>query len=321
MSNFYQAEPSFIANLSRGVADAKAYHENFLRTTVVTANGLFVPEPGEEAKRLLRRQDVPSAVVERIGGTAFVKRRPKETIDYDAYVRKRFQMEQPLLFRIPVGPVKNMLRNGDRQQPDLAEYLMYIQLARFAYAVASLYPYGMKIQIVPDDVRAQAANCCPDAYVRSYIDGVQALVRSLSFDLWITVESGQMRLCDMYRVNQYRQQAEEKLNLWRAGDPESFTLRWESALENARKNFVVALGRDPEQEIAASAWRYLVAHQSEVLSGMWSPVDAFPLVYANIPNVYQLYTTGSKRSQVPCEVRTKLPWQISLPESLLKAAA
>ncbi len=57
--------------------------------------------------------------------------------------------------------------------------------------------------------------------------------------------------------------------------------------------------------------RYLVAHKAEMLSGMWSPVDALPLVYANHPDNFQLYTMGRGL--------TKLPWQVRLPFAALTA--
>ena len=306
-------QDSFLSfNLTAAIAEAETFCAEFAATMQIGANGVTAVTQPKWARQMVHRRGVVDAVIDKIGSNSFAKRRPKETADYNAYVKKRYEAGEALLFRIPVGPVKNMIRHSGPQMPDIAEYLMFVQLARFAAAIAPLYPHGVKIQIVPDDVRARAANLCPDDYVASYIGGLRRLVDAMTFSEWLQVEDGQMRLCDLYKVARYREAAETKLLDWKANEPESFTSRWEAALENARKNFPVEQSDDSEAEIAASAWRYMVAHQSEILSGMWSPVDAFPMVYANHPNCYQLFSMGAKK--------TKLPWQISLPVDLLDAA-
>lgn len=296
-------------DIGQAVAEAHAFCRQFRQDYAVTAHGVICTTAPVWAKQLLRKRSVVAAVMEKAGSSTFVKQRPRDTSDYQTYVQKQFDAQKPLQFRIPVGPVKNMNLCGDQQFPDMAEYLMFMQLARFAASVAALYPYGVKMQIVPDDVRAQTANLCPDSYVQSYISGLRQMVDSMGFSEWLQVESGQMRLCDLYRVQNFKPLAEQKLLDWKKNEPETFAEKWQSALENAQKNFVVRNDADAESEIAASAWRYLVAHQSEILSGMWSPVDAFPMIFANHPNNYQLRSMASKK--------TRLPWQVKMPISLL----
>lgn len=296
-------------NADKDVALAKAFHHEFLLSVENASYGLKVLKVPQWAQQILRKKKREVAIIEKIGSNSFAKRRPQDIGPYTEYVQKRLVAEEPLLFRIPVGPLKNMYLGDGNQLPDLAEYLMLVQLARFAMAIASLYPHGVQIQLVPDDVRARAANKCPEQFTQEYITSLRRLVSSLQFDPWLKVENGQARLCDMYNVMRYREEAERKLSVWKEKEAESFAERWEIAIENARKNFVITKDEQYEAEIAASAWRYMVAHQSEILSGMWSPKDIFPLVYANHPNCYQIFSLGTKK--------TKLPWQIALPISLL----
>lgn len=293
-------------NLPQALEDAARDYRAFLADNIISVDGVIAATQPEWAQKMLRKQNIVDAVLEKIGSNNFVKRRPENKDAFRNYIESRYTENKPLLFRIPIAPVKNMNICGDAQRPDLAEYLMFIQLARFASAIASLYPFGVKVQLVPDDVRAAYANLCPQAYVQNYVSGLKDVVSALGFSAWLQVESGQMRLCDLYQASLHLKEAEEKLNIMRDADPMKFNSKWNTALENARKNFVVKNEANAEQEIAASAWRYLVAHLSEVLSGMWSPRDAFPLVYANHEGNYQLFTMGAKR--------TKLPWQIALPD-------
>ncbi|MBI1327323.1 MAG: L-tyrosine/L-tryptophan isonitrile synthase family protein [Alphaproteobacteria bacterium] len=302
------ALPLIDFDVEKALTEARAFYGVFLQENIVSEDGVIAARTPEWAAKMLRKQNIVDAVMEKIGSNAFMKRRPQDKTDYRLYVQNAFTQNKPLLFRIPIGPVKNMNICGANQRPDMAEYFMFIQLARFAAAIAALYPFGVKIQLVPDDVRATYANLCPQDYVQSYVGGLRTLVEILGFAQWLQVENGQMRLCDMYRAHLHLQEAEEKLTLLKNTDPISFDAKWQAALENARKNFVVNNSDNAEQEIAAAAWRYMVAHLSEILSGMWSPRDAFPLVYANHAGNYQLFTMGAGR--------TRLPWQIALPANI-----
>lgn len=296
----------------KAVDEAMLYLQCFKADMQITAAGLHVLRPEKWALQAVRRQGVVQATLDKIGSNAFVKRRPENIDSYSHYVARQYASQQPLQFRVPVGPLKNMICCGDYQVPDIAEYLMFVQLARFASAVAQIYPYGVKVQVVPDDVRARAANQCPDRYVRSYVSSMRLMIELLGLSGWLQAEDGQTRLCDLYKVHHYQQQAEQSLRHWRHQDPEAFAERWQSAQDNARKNYPLPAGLEDhyrETAIADSAWRYMLAHQCEILSGMWSTQDAFPMVYANHRNNYQLFSMGQKR--------TKLPWQLALPADML----
>jgi Pyoverdine/dityrosine biosynthesis protein len=301
------------AQLKTAVQEAQKFHEIFKAECIVEeGKGFINPVQKDWAKSLLRKNTVSQAVIEKINSWSFMKRRPEDQTSFISYVEACFAAQQPLLFRIPFGPLKNIRCSGSNQSPDLAEYLTFIQLSRVMSAVASLYPHGIKVHIVPDDMRARQANRCPQCYVHCYISGLQKMVQLLSFEKWMHVEYGQSALYQTYKVDSYQQAAIEKLQEWKTTNPEAFAMRWDNALENAKKNFNIELCEDTTEEVEAAAWRYLVAHQSEILSGMWSPPDVFPLVYANHPNNYQLYSLGQKK--------TKLPWQIALPKTLLPEA-
>jgi len=297
-------------HLADDVHEALVFHENFLKTVKMNfERGLHdVPVP-EWAPRLLRKKGVAAAVIEKAGSLTFTKRRPDDTAAFLRHVQACCDRQAPLLFRVAFGPLKNVNCCGGCQAPDLAEYLTVIQLARFMAAIAPLYPHGVKIQLVPDDLRARKANLCCETMTRTYITGLRHLVRSLAFGDWIEVEDGEARLYRHYRVPDYHQAAEARLQAWKESDPESYAMKWQSAVENADKNLSRSLPGDRADAVSAAARRYLAAHQAEILSGMWSPQDAFPLIFANHPNTYQIYSLGHKKS--------KLPWQICLPVSLL----
>lgn len=293
-------------DLAKSLIEAENFHQRFLSSVVVTESGVMPSmQKNSWAADLIRKQGSVSAVLDKVGSNAFVKRKPADRAQYKSYIEDRYSEKKPLQFRIPIGPIKNMNVCGDRQSPDIAEYLMFVQLSRFAETIAELYPFGIKIDVVPDDVRAKYANLCPQAYIDQYITGLKNFVNELGFSSWLNVENGQMRLCDIYKVQSYLKEAETHLKNWQQKNPETFAIKWSSALENARKNFKVANQDNTEHEVSASAWNYMVAHMSEILSGMWSPKDVFPMVYANHPNNYQLFTMGQKKTQ--------LPWQISIP--------
>lgn len=305
-----------LAHLQETVEAAKAFLPQFHAVARVNAQaGLYIPFKPSWADKLIREhKGVPQAILAKIGSQAFAKRRPADMAPFLNYVQTRYETGQPLHIRTVVGPVKNVQRSGAAQSPDLAEYLSFVQLARLMAAIAPLYPHGIKVQMVPDDQRASIANHFPASYSRRYIAGLQALAQRLSFDSWLHVENGQSALYQHYGVRGYYNAAQEELLSWQARDPAAFATRWEKACAKARENLVNDNGvpqRDDES-VHASAWRYLIAHRAEVLSGMWSPQDALPLIYANHPGNFQIYTMGPGGPK-----GTKLPWQIVLPESLL----
>lgn len=292
-------------NVAKAVSEAHAFFNVFCQEYDFSNQSIQCKKQPLWARQLVNKSGLVMALVEKIGSNSFVKRRPEDKTSFIEYIKRCVDSQKIIQFRIPIGPVKNMNLSGEDQYPDIAEYLMFIQLARFAAAVSAIYPFGIRIELVPDDVRAKAANDCPDHYVRSYVDTMRRMVVSMGFQEWLHVETGQMRLCEMYKVSQYREEAEKKLIELRDKNDLNFSQRWINALENAKKNFVVKDHANAEKEIAAAAWRYLVAHQSEILSGMWYPIDAFPMVYAHHPHNYQLFSMGAKQ--------TKLPWQVVVP--------
>lgn len=293
------------------VREAQAFHTQFLQGSVVSAErGVHTVPEHPWAAKMLRRASVPEAVIEKLGSTSFCKRRPENTAPFLAYVQRQYEQLLPLTFRIPFGPLKNMNRCGTEQLPDIAEYLTMIQLARMADALAGLYPHGIKVQLVPDDHRARKANMCPEEYTGTYIAGLQHMAKALGFDQWLHIENGEAALYEAYGVEEFMEAAQDDIQKWKDNDPESFNARWQVALDSAEKNFPAPLKREQPDAIAQSAWRYLVAHQAEILSGMWSTQDACPLVMANHKGNFQLFSLGTKK--------TKLPWQIALPVDLLK---
>jgi hypothetical protein len=296
--------------LEASIDEANKFHAEFLIAHQVnTQGGLINSTTPDWAPKLIRRNGIANAVIEKLGSNAFAKRRPQDTRPFLNFVENSLTAQKPLQFRIAFGPLKNIRCNGSDQSPDLAEYLTFVQLSRVMSAISAIYPHGVKVQIVPDDMRALTANRCAQCYTHCYIGGLQKMVKLLSFENWISVEFGQTELYEVYNVTSYQHAAETKIIEWQKNDPESFTIRWQTALENAYKNFNIELTADTPEEVEAAAWRYLIAHQCEILSGMWSPQEFFPLVYANHPNCYQLYSIGTKK--------TKLPWQISLPMHLV----
>ncbi len=297
-------------HLIEGVREALSFHHHFLQTAKTSPEcGLIgVPTP-EWAPRFLRGKTIPEAVVEKAGSLTFSKRRPDNVAPFLHYVSTACANQTPLLFRVAFGPLKNVNCCDHHQSPDLAEYLALIQLARLITAIAAIYPHGIKVQIVPDDLRARKANLCPVDYTQTYIAGLKTLAQRLSFSDWLDVENGESRLYDLYNVEHYQERAEQELQKRKLDDPDRYAARWQSALENAEKNVASSLIHGQITDISSAAWRYLVAHQAEILSGLWSPRDAFPLVYANHPGTYQIYSLGYKK--------TKLPWQICLPLNLL----
>lgn len=277
----------------------EAYHSEGTR--------LLCHEQPVWARQLLRKKETTDAVMDKLGSGSFMRRKPEDNQAYRAYVARCLDEQSPLAFRLGCGPLKNRNICGDEQQPDCAEYLMFVQLARFVSAVAALYPYGISVQMIPDDLRACAANLCPRRHVCSYIAGMRRMVADLGFAEWLQFEDGQQNLVARYNVPAYHDAAEASLYDWQARDPESFTEKWQRAVENAAHNIIL---HHPDADTArreaeAAAWRYLVAHQSEVLSGLWSVGEVFPLRYGRHPQFYQLFTMK--------ENQTQLPWQIKLP--------
>ena len=188
---------------------------------------------------------------------------------------------------------------------------MFTQLARVARSLATLYPFGVQIEMVPDDKRGGEANLWPKEYGQRYIGGMQKLVRNLGFKDWLKIENGQDRLYKQYQVATFRAAAAEQLQNWQRSDPHAYEAKLQTAAARAREN--MAGGTATEQEARESALRYLIALGAEKMSGIFAPglgkQDAFPLRYANHPGSYQLYTMGPGQ--------TKLPWQIALPQALL----
>jgi hypothetical protein len=300
------------SQLNKVVKEAIDFHQTLPDCVIgMPGTGLVncLKKTPDWAGSLIRKKGIVEAVIEKMGSWSFVKRRADNTEPYISYVKKCFDEKAPLIFRVGFGPLKNINLNICAQRPDIAEYLTIIQLARLVSAIAILYPYGVKAQLVPDDLRTQTANCCPVVCTKSYIDTLVDLVENLGFSTWLTVERGQQRLYEEYKVHDYWQKAEESLLQWKMQDPESFSLKWQSACENAAKNISKVSNDNIKEEAQAAAWRYLTAHKAENLSGMWAPTDVFPLRYGNHPGSYQLYSLFHKN--------TKLPWQITLPTSLL----
>ena len=294
----------------------KALHQAHLlkdqldRFTKISQKGsLVLSNQFDGVQSLLEKNRIAKTVIEKIGSLTFVKRRPEDAKSYLHYVDACLEKEEPLVFRVGFGPIKNVNLNVTDQNPDFAEYLTLIQLARVMLAIGSLYPYGVKVQLVPDSLRAQAANSYPPEHVKRYIDGLRRIVQGLSFDKWFCVEDGQQRLYDLYRVNDYWDAAEESMRAGNCAESFEFSDKWNKAYKNAKKNIHSVSNDNDDAAVKESAWRYLVGHRAEILSGLWSADDAFPLRYGCHPGFYQIYSLGYKK--------TKMAWQISLPLSLL----
>lgn len=301
------------AQLTEHVQEARSFFEELRRTHAMTpGKGLTSNITPDWAPKLIRRHGIAGAVIEKAGSRAYVKRRPDDASGFLAYVESRHAAKAPLLFRVGFGPIKNANHCGPLLEPDWAEYLTLAQLMRMLGGISSLYPHGLRAEIVPDDLRSCTSNLCPASRAQRYIGGLQRMVADMGLADVITVENGQNRLYKRYNVPAYYDAANAALECWRQDDPQGFATRFAAAVENAGKNIYCAREKTAD-EIETSAWRYLAAHRAEVLSGLWSPGDAFPLRYGNHPNSYQIYTYGFKK--------TKLPWQIALPLHLLDAQA
>lgn len=300
--------------LRRAVTDAEQFHAAFRQTaaTMLPDRGM-VGRPGKAEQKFIRQAGgIAAAVVAKLGSNSVAKRRPDDNAPFLSHVQSRLDAGEPLLLRLGAGPVKNVQHYGAQQAPDLAEFLMLTQLARTVSAVATLYPHGVKVQMVPDDKRGGDANLWPPEYGQRYIGGLQRLTRALGHDGWLSIENGQERLYAQYRVPEFKQAAEETLRRWADSDPAAYQAKMAKMAAKAGDNLVGGAQISPAAA-EASAWRYLVALKAEEMSGIFAPRDAFPLRYGNHPNSFQLYTMGSGL--------TKLPWQVALPVALLAEPA
>lgn len=287
------------------LSQAELAHAKFTAVALCDEAGLHVTSRAEWADKWIRSSgSIPQAVLDKLGSNSFSKRKPSAPATFFAYVEKRYEQQACLHFRLGCGPVKNVQLCGAEQQPDLAEYLLFIQLAKLMEAVASIYPYGIRVQIIPDDRRGGTANCWPASYGKSYIAGLQRMVAELGFGAWITIEDGQSKLYAHYNIGHYMDAAEQEI----LAHPD-FQRHLALACVKAKQNFVTRHDADfTEDAIRDSALRYLISHRAESLSGVWTPGDVFPVRYANHPEHYQLYTMAAGI--------TKLPWQIRLPLEL-----
>lgn len=251
------------------------------------------------------RGDVAAAVVAKVGSHNFCKRRPAHgTADYASYVAKQLAAQQPLHFRVGFGPLKNMQRFGDCQRADVAEYLTFAQLARVALAINALYPHGVCMTVVPDNLRAEYANHISADCVADYIGSLQDMAQSMGLDSWLTVTDGQQGLYNQYQVIDYFAAAEESLLAEQHYDTAAFAQKMTTASGNAAKN-IAGCHTCSADDAAGAAWRYLVAHEAEVLAGLWAVRDTFPLQYARRASFFQMFTMYKEE--------TAMPWQILLP--------
>ena len=291
-----------INELRARLIDAQDFHVRFLEAAQCDEQGLHLAQMPPWAEKLIRRStNVAHAVLAKLGSNTVAKRRPEEKQAFLDHIARCVEAQTPLTLRIVFGPVKNVRRYGSYQSADMAEYLTLMQLGRVAETIAAIYPHGLRIQIVPDDKRGGIANAWPQAFSKQYIRSLQNMVKELQFDAWMQVEDGQARLYEQYGVENFTHAATMEV-MADAG----FHAKLERARNHARENlFSYNNGNLPEHEVQDSAMRYLVAHKAEMLSGIWSPIDAVPLVYANHPDNFQLYTMGRGM--------TKLPWQVRLP--------
>jgi hypothetical protein len=306
-----------VEKLSKAVGQASAFLKRFGEISYSTAADSHLPpiKPTASEQKFIRQNGgVPEAVVAKLGSNSIAKRKPvgEQREMFLLHVRKQHEVKQPLLFRLGTGPVKNVHLYGDNQTPDLAEYMMLANLARIMTTVSSLYPYGVKVEMVPDDKRGGTANLWPAEYGRRYVAGLRELTERLNFSHWLQIEDGQERLYQHYNVPAFHAAAEEHLRRQQKVDPVGFAAMLEVAAKKASDNLVTTSLTQPatQAEAADSAWRYLIALKAEDMSGIFAPHDAFPLRYGNHPNSFQIYTMG--------EGHTKLPWQIALPHELIR---
>jgi hypothetical protein len=296
-----------VTELRARIIDAQDFHVRFRESTQCDSRGLQVRNAPAWAEKLIRRSaNTAQAVLAKLGSNIIAKRRPEETQAFLDYVTRRLEAKSPLVLRVVFGPVKNVQRYGDYQSADMAEYLTLMQLARLAETMAAIYPHGVRVEIVPDDKRGGIANGWPQAYSGQYIASLQCMVKDLQFDSWMIVEDGQARLYAQYGVDAHTHAATLEV----MADAQ-FVAKLERACDHARENLFSQEKNLSELDVRDSAMRYLVAHKAEMLSGMWSPIDALPLVFANHPDNFQLYTMGRGL--------TKLPWQVCLPFAALRA--
>ena len=279
-------------------------------TTLTSPEGaslLGIKPTAAEQKFIRKSGGVPAAVVAKLSANSITKRRPEDRTAFLAYVQHQYESQQPLEFRLGLGPVKNVKHYGANQTPDVAEFLMLTQLGHVMSAVATLHPHGVKVEMVPDDKRGADANQWPKEYGERYISGMQKLVQRMGFDSWLHIEDGQERLYKKYDVLGFRAAAEESLTRWATANPAAYAEKMERATGKALDNMVAHSHnqKNIQHEAHQSAWRYMIALKAEELSGIFAPRDVFPLRYAHHANSFQLYTMG--------EGQTKLPWQIALP--------
>ena len=295
-----------VAEVRARVIDAQDFHARFLEGTRCDARGLHLVEiPSWAEKHIRRSANVPHAVLAKLGSNMIAKRRPEEAQSFLDFITRCFAARETLPLRVVFGPVKNVRRYGACQSADMAEYLTLVQLARVAEMIAAIYPYGVRVEIVPDDKRGGIANGWPQSFSAQYIASLRSMVKELQLARWMQVEDGQARLYEQYRVQDFTPAATAEV----LADAD-LEAKLERARYHARENlFSQESDILAEHEVQDSAMRYLVAHKAECLSGMWSPVDALPLVYANHPDNFQLYTMGRGL--------TKLPWQVKLPFAAL----
>ena len=283
------------------VTEAREFHQRFLHETMCNGQGLHARHAPEWCEKFIRRnRTIAQAFVVKLGSNLVAKRRPDITQPFHDYIAQCLAAECAVTLRVVVGPVKNVQRYGEYQSADMAEYLMLIQLARAVQHIAAIYPYGVRAAMVPDDLRGGAANAWPAAYSKRYVGSLQRMVKQLEFDAWLNVEDGQARLYETHDVANYMHAATVEVMA-----DAKFENKFARACDHARENLYSPHGTIGEDEVRQSAMRYLIMHSAEILSGMWSPVDALPLMYANHPGNYQLFTMGRGL--------TKLPWQIQLP--------
>jgi hypothetical protein len=278
-------------------------NEICFRSLIAPELGL-IPQSSNQNSSGLEKSDIISFnVIRKIGGTAFIKRRPEDIRPFISYVERKLAAQEPLLFRVGFGSNKNVNLYPEKQSPDCAEYLTIVQLLRLMKEVAFIYPFGVKAQIVPDDLRGAGSNRCPAEYANSYISGLQEMVRRMDIGDALSVESGQARLYNFYNVDKYKKEAALCLSRQVEENSLPFGARWLKAQKDARENLPKHLACFEEQ-VKQAAFEYLVLAKAEAMSGLWQAEETFPLRYANHSNSYQIYTLGFKK--------TKLPWQICL---------
>lgn len=297
-----------MVELRARIIDAQDFHARFLENAKCDAQGLHITRMPDWSEKFIRRNaTIPLAALAKLGSNTIAKRRPDDAQAFHDHIAQCYAARSTLLLRVVVGPVKNVQRFGAYQSADMAEYLTLIQLARVAETMAAIYPHGIRVQLVPDDIRGSIANNWPVAYSKLYISSLQRMVKQLQFESWMDVEDGEARLYEQYRVTEHTHRATMDVMA-----DACFEEKFARACMHARENLFTADAESmTQQAIEDSAMRYLVAHRAEIASGMWSPINALPLMYANHAGNFQLYTMGRGL--------TKLPWQIRLPFAVLAA--